>query len=435
MSKIICDICGTSYAETAKQCPICGSVRPGDFHRVTNEVQSDGKVSTGYTYVKGGRFSKSNVKKRTQMNATGSGAAKPPVHANDRDPDSKSNRGLVITAIVLLLAIIGVVIYVAIRFFGPISDPIPNNSSSASTTGGSQIDLSCTDLMLDVDTVLFEQVGEARLLSVTATPANTTDTITFISDNDEVATVSSDGKITAVGEGTAKITITCGNVTKECLVTCQFPEESSSDATEDTTVPDDTTKPQESIRLNRKDITFSFKGESWVLYSGSVPKNLITWSSDNESVATFVDGKVVAVGGGTTTVHAEFDGEKVSCIIRCSFKESTGVGGNGGVSEDGGGSSGNGGVSEDGGSQAEDTTYAIYTQYGDKTEDISISVGESVILYLKDSAGNTAQVTWSCNNSAVSVSGSIVKGVSKTSGVNVSTTYNGTTYTCLVRVG
>ena len=43
MSKIICDICGTSYPETAKQCPICGCVRPGDVQRVTNEVKSDGK--------------------------------------------------------------------------------------------------------------------------------------------------------------------------------------------------------------------------------------------------------------------------------------------------------------------------------------------------------------------------------------------------------
>ena len=66
MNKIICDICGTSYAESGKQCPICGSVRPGDVQRMTNEVKRDGNGSTGYTHVKGGRFSKSNVKKRNQ---------------------------------------------------------------------------------------------------------------------------------------------------------------------------------------------------------------------------------------------------------------------------------------------------------------------------------------------------------------------------------
>ena len=27
MSKIICDVCGTRYPDTAEQCPICGHIR------------------------------------------------------------------------------------------------------------------------------------------------------------------------------------------------------------------------------------------------------------------------------------------------------------------------------------------------------------------------------------------------------------------------
>ena len=43
-----------------------------------------------------------------------------------------------------------------------------------------------------------------------------------------------------------------------------------------------------------------------------------------------------------TEVHAEYNGTKVTCIIRCNFKASTGVSGSGGgVSEDGGGASSN----------------------------------------------------------------------------------------------
>ena len=125
--------------------------------------------------------------------------------------------------------------------------------------------------------------------------------------------------------------------------------------TEDTTVPDESTPTNEELRLNRKDITFSYKGESWVLYSGGIAKNLITWSSDDENIVTFVDGKAVAVGNGMTEVHAEYAGAKVSCIIRCKFTGTAGVVGNGGVSEDGGGSTGNGGVSEDGGSTSSKT--------------------------------------------------------------------------------
>ncbi|MBE7001362.1 MAG: hypothetical protein E7421_01510 [Ruminococcaceae bacterium] len=356
MSKIICDICGTSYPESAKQCPICGCVRPGDVQRVTNEVKSDGKVSTGYTYVKGGRFSKSNVKKRSQNPSGSAAGGKSAAPKNNENEENKTNRGLVITAIVLLLAIIGVVVYGALRIFAPVSGQ-PDNTQG--NTQGTVLEIACTDLTLDSDSVLFEQIGVAKLLDVKTVPANATDTVTFRSENEEIATITDKGKITAVAEGTTKIIITCGNVTKECVVTIQFPEETTlptiedtTGDTEDTTVPDESTPTNEELRLNRKDITFSYKGESWVLYSGGIAKNLIIWSSDDENIVTFVDGKAVAVGRGMTEVHAEYAGAKVSCVIRCNFTDSAGVVGNGGVSEDGGGSTGNGGVSEDGGASS-----------------------------------------------------------------------------------
>ena len=75
------------------------------------------------------------------------------------------------------------------------------------------------------------------------------------------------------------------------------------------------------IRLNRKDISFSYKGESWELYSGDVPKNLVTFSSDDNAVATFADGKITAVGNGVTQVYAAYGNQKVSCTIRCVFNE------------------------------------------------------------------------------------------------------------------
>ena len=339
MSKIICDICGTSYPESAKQCPICGSVRPGDAQRVTNEVKSDGNVSTGYTYVKGGRFSKSNVKKRTK---TGDNNKKN-VPQERNDEESKSNRGLVATAIILLLAIIGVVIYIAVRFFAPISDPNTGNTENL----GSDINLSCRDMTLDTYTVLLDQEGAAQLLNVKTTPEKPSEPVTFSSDNEAVVTVNDKGKITAVAEGTAKITVTCGTVSKECIVTVQFSNNETTDNTtgpeetttpSDTTVPEESTQPAEELRLNRKEFTLSYKGETWDLYTGSIPRNQITWSIGDTSVATVDNGKVVAVGNGYTYVYAEYNGQKVSCQVICSFKESSGVIGNGGVSEDGGGS-------------------------------------------------------------------------------------------------
>lgn len=65
MSKIICDVCGTSYPETSTQCPICGCVRSGDAVAVAGAAGDlTAKKPSSYAYVKGGRFSKTNVKKR-----------------------------------------------------------------------------------------------------------------------------------------------------------------------------------------------------------------------------------------------------------------------------------------------------------------------------------------------------------------------------------
>lgn len=392
MSKIICDICGTAYAETAKQCPICGSVHPGDAKRVTNEVKSDGNVSTGYTYVKGGRFSKSNVKKRASGHAPADNGSKKNAPVKDGAEDAKSNRGLVVTAIVLLLAIIGVVIYIALRFFAPISDLNADNTTNTVNT----IEVSCTDLMLDEAEVLFEEIGIAKLLNVTATPENTTDKITYSSEDESIATVTDKGKITAVAEGTTKIIITCGEVVKECVVTVQLPTETTlptieetTSNTEETTVPDETTATTEEFRLNRKEFTLSYKGETWNLYSGSLPKNQITWSVGDESVATVDNGKVVAVGNGYTYVYAEYEGQKISCQVICNFKESSGIQGNGGVSEDGGSGSSNSGTINANGvnvrkgpsSKSYDTDGVLYS--GDKVTIITTQEGDDGLTWVK----------------------------------------------------
>ena len=61
MSKIICDVCGTSYPDTANQCPICGNLKSDNN---TSGGVPSGIENSGYAYVKGGRFSHANVRKR-----------------------------------------------------------------------------------------------------------------------------------------------------------------------------------------------------------------------------------------------------------------------------------------------------------------------------------------------------------------------------------
>ena len=63
MSKVICEFCGTSYPETASQCPICGSVRSNDNNEIMG-ILEETSTEHEYHYVKGGRFSEKNVRKR-----------------------------------------------------------------------------------------------------------------------------------------------------------------------------------------------------------------------------------------------------------------------------------------------------------------------------------------------------------------------------------
>lgn len=388
MSKIVCDVCGTSYPAASSNCPICGSVHAVGRSSSGNTV-AENKTGSTYQAVRGGRFSTANVQRRNKAssapvkitnsksskNANTGKAAQPtkrvqpakntkPVRSTQPARPTTANKkvkkendrittGLTITAVILVLLIIAVVVYIGLRFFGsglfgdttkkPGTSQTPQNSQSAQDpqnqlpqqTQGQQnpgsVEVPCAGLTLDVDSIVLDEIGVSRMIYVSASPADTTDPVSFVSSDESVVVVSADGKVTAVGPGEAEIKVTCGAFTKTCYVAC-------TDATEESTVETtEETKADEQFMLNRADITFSKPGESWLLYSGNIAKNQIVWTTDDANIASIEAGKVVAEGSGTTTVYGEYNGEKVSCIIRCNFSSSSqGVTGNGGgITEDG----------------------------------------------------------------------------------------------------
>ena len=343
MSKIICDLCGTVYPDTEECCPTCGTDKP-ETAQYMSESNSAYTPHREYTRTPGGRFSDANVKKRLknkgvapapvpQKSAKASHPqqkprSEQPRPEKNRQPErprqeaSGSNKGLVITAIILVIAIIAMLVYIYVTFLMPpaakpqeTDPPAPQQTQGSTQSTTTAPDLSCKGLTLSQTTVRFEEAGSSVLLNVTADPVDTVDSLTFVSADPNVATVSAEGLVTAVANGQTVITVTCGSQTAECQVTCEIPEETT---VPETTVPE-TTVPFIELKLNRSDITFSNAGEAWPLYKGEIPMNEITWSVGNESVATVRNGTVRAVGPGTTNVYAEYQGQKVSCIIRCDF--------------------------------------------------------------------------------------------------------------------
>ena len=441
MSKIICDVCGTSYPETATQCPICGCVRAADAHVVagdTNDVQPH-QEST-YTYVKGGRFSKVNVKKRNSAQNT---SAAPAESMNIESNDPKSVTGLIIVLIALVLAIAAVSVFIFLRFFGPGNTGFLGDSTTeSSTVESTQQKISCISLSVEKSEVVFDSVDTASYKIVaTILPANTTDQLLFTSKDDTVATVSADGVITPAGNGETSVRVSCGEIYEEIRVICGPVEDTTAPSVEstnpseeiieptvettepsreptepsvETTEPSDepstpTTLPQyttEDFKFKKTDITMGEKGQVFTLYKGKIPADMITWSTDNEKIAVIDGGVVTAVGKGTTNVYAEYADMKLTCIVRCA------------------------------------PTVGTYTESAvptgthlNKTDvTLQLSGSKSFTLNLLTKEGSVIECEWEIGNDKIcSVENNLVEGLA-VGMTTVSTVYEDVTYKCIVRV-
>ncbi len=334
MSKIICDVCGTSYPETATQCPICGCVRPSNVNVVTGDTEEKAAAQSGsYTYVKGGRFSKSNVKRRNRLQQSNdtpvAGSGKP-----QRNEKGGRDTGLVVAICILLMAIVAVVVYIALHFFNPGQDqPIGGNTTDTSTTESTVLEIPCTDLVISKTSVELGSLNAVYLLNVTPSPADTTDIPVFASSDEAIATVNADGKIIAVAPGEATITITCGTASVECKVVCNFEiaentenEEAATDTQEQEQEQEQQPVVEGYVIKPSGDVTLWLNAEEHLkffkisLRDGSGKSAEATWSVADTSICQISDGVVTALKVGKTTVSTTFEGETYECIVRVREK-------------------------------------------------------------------------------------------------------------------
>lgn len=150
-------------------------------------------------------------------------------------------------------------------------------------TGVTGVSLNKTELALEV--------GETGTLTATVAPTNATNKgVTWSSSNNEIATVDN-GVVTAVSAGEAIITVTTedGAKTATCKVTVNAPQ----------------TVPVTGVTLTKTELTLA-EGGSEKLTATVEPANAtnqtVTWSSNNEQVATVADGTVTAVKAGTAAI-------------------------------------------------------------------------------------------------------------------------------------
>ena len=370
MSKIICDVCGTRYPASADQCPICGRVSPAAAKAESKEVEN--AYGRTYSQTKGGHFSKSNVKKRTQgapiIEVPQEPVKAAPVEEEEEvfvAPEKKKSGCLVnFLLVIVILALLAASAYVAIQYVMPEvidrfipqdtiateapTEPSTEESTEAPTEEPTTLPtVPCTDLVILESIVMIDEVGQSYLLNAAVGPEDTTDILMYVSGDESIATVNEDGRITAVGPGSTVISVMCGELTVECTVICvpgeiTVPTEGTgeteattattpAETTGSTTSTQPTTAPQSTQPAQLKDVTLSVKAtDVTFVHRGQkatfkltcgLKASEVTWTSQDESIITVdAEGVATCVGYGTTNVIVSYGNQQVTIIVRCTKK-------------------------------------------------------------------------------------------------------------------
>jgi len=135
-------------------------------------------------------------------------------------------------------------------------------------------------------------------------------TYTWVSQDEGIASVDSNGKVTAVSNGTVNVLVTDGNKKGVVIVRVKASGSLPEAPAENTGAAS-----SGSHKLNREDITLKV-GEKFQLKATGVMSSP-TWSSSKTSaVSVNGDGTVTGVAPGTATVTVSWDGGSLSCIVR-----------------------------------------------------------------------------------------------------------------------
>ena len=344
MSKIICDVCGTRYPESAEQCPICGCIRAAGAETAADTVVMEEAQAQTYTSVRGGRFSKANVRKRNknmdryevQREKVKAVEAEEVTETYEEEVPAKKS-GKVINALlaIVIVALLLVTGYIFMQYFLPdiLANAMPTEESAAPTVvteaptdaPTEEPTYPCTGLELvngSTDVVLTER-GQSWLLNIQVLPENCTDDVIYLSSDEAVVTVDGQGTITAVGEGEATVTVSCGAEELVINVACFFVNETEEPTEEPTEAPTEapTEPPLKNVTLevNKTDMTFTMIGQEFQMkVKNGLTAQEVTWKSENEGIVKVDEnGLITCMGWGTTNIVATYGDQEVVIICRC----------------------------------------------------------------------------------------------------------------------
>ena len=187
-----------------------------------------------------------------------------------------------------------------------------NGKSAGCTVTVEKKQIPVTEVRLSESTVGIVE-GSTYKLTATVLPENTTDSksVSWSSSNSEVAAVDVNGTVTAKRAGTAVITATSTNgKSAGCTVTVEKKQ-----------------IPVTEVRLSESTVGI-VEGSTYKLTATVLPENTtdsknVSWSSNNEAVATVdANGNVTAKRAGTAVITATSEnGKTASCTITVNKKD------------------------------------------------------------------------------------------------------------------
>lgn len=461
MSKVICDYCGTEYADHMQRCPLCGSLNENISYGAPAEAEEEEVVLAQPRRAQQPQRRQPEPQPQTPRRRTPPSYVPPEDEEDDEDDEDETPRrrgrrearredtiprwiSVLICLILGLAVLIGAVFALySLGILSPKKETVEPDSSQTLPFDPDQTDdpetdtpkvdtpatgdtdtpgvtppavvpeepvvtppeeVICIGITLDRTDVTLKGKGENFVLTAKLSPSDCTEKVVWSSEKPEFSKVDQNGRVTAVNGGTTNIVATCGSITAKCVVRNDFPFDASLGENVDA-AESDTPQTGGSASLSLTDFTLFKVGETAKITVKNAPAGAsVTWTSSDPSVATVDGGTVKAVKSGNTTITATVGSQKLTCIARCKIE---------------------GGV--DANDQNAENTGSVSLSH----EDVTLGKGESFKLSVSGGSANS----WSVSDGAicsVDASGN-VKGLASGT-ATISTTVGGKTLKCIVRV-
>ena len=176
------------------------------------------------------------------------------------------------------------------------------NIKASCTVTVSTANVAVTSVTLD-KTSLDLAVNGTYTLTATVAPANASNkAVSWVSSNESIAKVEGEGKVTALKDGTATITVTAkdgSGKTASCKVTVSNVS---------------------AITLDKTSMELAVNGTHTLVATTTPAGAAVTWTSSDATVAKVEGGKVTALKDGTATITAKAGEKTATCKVTVGKK-------------------------------------------------------------------------------------------------------------------